>query len=88
MKRALVIVLDSVGSGGAREAAAYGNEGADTLGIYLSGKDLTCRTSRRRVLMRRWIAFLKTRLEPGIGLRQDAAATGRRICGIVPPSPG
>lgn len=32
MKRALVIVLDSVGCGGARDAAAYGDEGADTLG--------------------------------------------------------
>ncbi|MCW1926619.1 phosphopentomutase [Luteolibacter arcticus] len=32
MKRALVIVLDSVGCGGAKDAAAYGDEGADTLG--------------------------------------------------------
>lgn len=32
MKRALVIVLDSVGCGGAGDAAAYGDEGADTLG--------------------------------------------------------
>src|SRR5687767_2221277 len=32
MRRALVIVLDSVGCGGARDAAAYGDEGADTLG--------------------------------------------------------
>jgi phosphopentomutase len=32
VKRALVIVLDSVGCGGARDAAAYGDEGADTLG--------------------------------------------------------
>lgn len=30
-KRALVIVLDSVGCGGAPDAAAYGDEGADTL---------------------------------------------------------
>ena len=30
--RALVIVLDSVGCGGAADAAAYGDEGADTLG--------------------------------------------------------
>ena len=31
-RRALVIVLDSVGCGGAKDAAAYGDEGADTLG--------------------------------------------------------
>ena len=32
MGRALIIVLDSVGCGGAPDAAAYGDEGADTLG--------------------------------------------------------
>ncbi len=32
MKRALCIVLDSVGCGGAPDAAAYGDAGADTLG--------------------------------------------------------
>ncbi|MET0744570.1 MAG: phosphopentomutase, partial [Microvirga sp.] len=32
MPRALVIVLDSVGIGGAADAAAYGDAGADTLG--------------------------------------------------------
>jgi len=32
MRRALVIVLDSVGCGGAKDAAAYGDEGANTLG--------------------------------------------------------
>lgn len=32
MKRALCLVLDSVGCGGAADAAAYGDEGADTLG--------------------------------------------------------
>jgi phosphopentomutase len=32
MGRAIIIVLDSVGSGGAQDAAAYGDEGADTLG--------------------------------------------------------
>jgi phosphopentomutase len=34
-KRALIIVLDSVGVGGAPDAAAYGDEGADTLGHLL-----------------------------------------------------
>ncbi|MGD0642128.1 MAG: phosphopentomutase, partial [Roseiarcus sp.] len=32
MGRALIIVLDSVGCGGAADAHAYGDEGADTLG--------------------------------------------------------
>src|SRR5271166_741062 len=32
MPRAILIVLDSVGCGGAEDAAAYGDEGADTLG--------------------------------------------------------
>lgn len=32
MPRALLIVLDSVGAGGAPDAAAFGDEGADTLG--------------------------------------------------------
>jgi phosphopentomutase len=32
MKRALVMVLDSVGCGGAPDAAVYGDQGADTLG--------------------------------------------------------
>jgi phosphopentomutase len=32
MARAVIIVLDSVGCGGARDAADYGDEGADTLG--------------------------------------------------------
>ncbi len=32
MARAILIVLDSVGCGGAEDATAYGDEGADTLG--------------------------------------------------------
>ncbi len=36
-KRVIVIVLDSVGCGGAADAAAYGDEGADTLGHLFSG---------------------------------------------------
>ena len=37
MGRALIIVLDSVGCGGAADAAAYGDEGADTLGHLALG---------------------------------------------------
>lgn len=36
--RALLIVLDSVGCGGAADAAAYGDEGADTLGHLFEGE--------------------------------------------------
>ncbi|MBL9059447.1 MAG: phosphopentomutase, partial [Mangrovicoccus sp.] len=32
MSRAFLVVLDSVGCGGAPDAAAYGDAGADTLG--------------------------------------------------------
>jgi phosphopentomutase len=35
--RALLLVLDSVGCGGAPDAAAYGDEGADTLGHIFAG---------------------------------------------------
>jgi len=38
--RALVIVLDSVGCGGARDAAGYGDEGADTLGHLFERENL------------------------------------------------
>ncbi|QJE97797.1 phosphopentomutase [Luteolibacter luteus] len=40
MKRALLIVLDSVGCGGAKDAAAYGDEGANTLGHLFERHDL------------------------------------------------
>ena len=36
-KRGIVIVLDSVGCGGAPDAAVYGDEGADTLGHLFGG---------------------------------------------------
>lgn len=32
MSRAFILVLDSLGVGGARDAAAFGDEGSDTLG--------------------------------------------------------
>ncbi|HTR12866.1 MAG TPA: phosphopentomutase, partial [Roseiarcus sp.] len=37
MPRAILIVLDSVGCGGAEDAAAYGDQGADTLGHIAEG---------------------------------------------------
>lgn len=41
MKRALLIVLDSVGIGHAPDAAAFGDEGADTLGHVLASRPET-----------------------------------------------
>jgi phosphopentomutase len=41
MKRALVIVLDSVGCGGAHDAAEYGDQGADTLGHLICREGLS-----------------------------------------------
>jgi phosphopentomutase len=41
-KRALVIVLDSVGCGGAPDAGDYGDDGADTLGHLFSGVPWLC----------------------------------------------
>ncbi len=41
MSRALVLVLDSLGVGGARDAAAFGDEGADTLGHLAAARPLT-----------------------------------------------
>jgi phosphopentomutase len=40
VKRALVIVLDSVGCGGARDAADFGDTGADTLGHLFEREEL------------------------------------------------
>lgn len=40
MTRALLLILDSVGCGGAPDAAAYGDEGADTLGNLLDREGL------------------------------------------------
>ncbi|WP_425499871.1 phosphopentomutase [Luteolibacter marinus] len=47
VKRALVIVLDSVGCGGAHDAAAYGDEGADTLGHLIARAGLKLPNLRR-----------------------------------------
>ena len=37
MKRAFLVVMDSVGIGGAPDAARFGDEGADTLGRIAAG---------------------------------------------------
>jgi phosphopentomutase len=49
--RALVIVLDSVGCGGAKDAATYGDEGADTLGHLFERERLALPNLARLGLM-------------------------------------
>src|SRR5271170_7180944 len=83
MARAILIVLDSVGCGGAEDAKAYGDEGADTLGhiaqACASGKG--DRDGLRRGPLR------LPRLE-ALGLGQAMkASTGRAPPGFALPEP-
>jgi phosphopentomutase len=83
MTRAILIVLDSVGCGGAEDAKAYGDEGADTLGhiaeACASGKG--DRDGLRRGPLR------LPRLEAlGLGHAMEAS-TGRAPPGFALPEP-
>lgn len=76
MARALLIVLDSVGIGGAPDAAAYGDAGADTLGHIAQA----CAEGRGdRDGMRRGPLHLPNLARLGLGLAAEGAA------GRVPP---
>jgi len=78
MARAIVIVLDSVGCGGAADAAAYGDEGADTLGHIAQA----CANGRGdREGLRRGPLALPNLDRLGLG-RAMAASTGRRPPGL------
>src|SRR3954452_17892184 len=85
MPRALVLVLDSVGIGGAPDAAHYGDEGADTIGhiadaCAAGSADSTARAGPLRVpnLVRLGLGkaceLATRRLPPGLGGPPDAAA--------------
>ena len=79
MTRAILIVLDSVGCGGAEDAASYGDEGADTLGHIAEAcaKGLGDREGLRRGPLR------LPRLE-SLGLGQAMkASTGRAPPGFA-----
>ncbi len=78
MGRALLIVLDSVGCGGAEDAATYGDEGADTLGHIAEAcaKGLGDREGLRRGLL-----ALPNLDRLGLG-RAMAASTGRKPPGL------
>jgi phosphopentomutase len=78
MARAIVIVLDSVGCGGAEDAAAYGDDGADTLGHIAEG----CAAGRGdRKGLRCGPLALPHLDRLGLG-RAMAASTGRKPPGL------
>ena len=83
MTRAILIVLDSVGCGGAEDAKTYGDEGADTLGHIAEA----CADGRGdRDGLRRG-ALRLPRLE-ALGLGQAMkASTGRAPPGLALPEP-
>jgi phosphopentomutase len=77
--RALLIVLDSVGIGGAEDAAAYGDEGADTLGHIAQA----CAAGQGdRAGLRAGPLFLPHLAALGIGLACEAS-TGRLPPGLA-----
>lgn len=73
MPRALLIVLDSVGIGGAADAAAYGDAGADTVGHIA---EVCARGAGDRVGLRDGPLRLPNLVALGLGLACEAS-TGR-----------
>ena len=51
-KRIFLIVMDSFGAGHAKDGAAYGDDGADTMG-HIAEKHDICRSCKRRGCLRR-----------------------------------
>jgi phosphopentomutase len=83
MARALLIVLDSVGVGGAPDAAAYGDEGADTLGHIATA----CAAGRGdRAGLRSGALRVPNLAVLGLGLAAEAS-TGRMPPGLDPGGP-
>jgi phosphopentomutase len=84
MTRAILIVLDSVGCGGAEDAAAYGDEGADTLGHIAEA----CAAGRGdREGLRRGPLRLPRLAALGLG-HAMRASTGRAPPGLPLDPPG
>src|ERR1700721_4283059 len=84
MTRAILIVLDSVGCGGAEDARAYGDEGADTLGHIAEA----CADGRGdRGGLRRGPLKLPRLEALGLGHAMKAS-TGRAPPGFALPEPG
>ncbi len=83
MARGLIIVLDSVGCGGARDAADYGDEGADTLGHIAEA----CAAGRgNREGLRQGPLHLPNLDQLGLGLAMHAS-TGRKPPGFACKAP-
>jgi phosphopentomutase len=83
MPRALLIVLDSVGIGGAEDAADYGDAGADTLGHIAEG----CAEGRGdRGGLRSGPLRLPNLASLGLGLACEAS-TGRMPANLAPAGP-
>ena len=80
MPRALLIVLDSVGIGGAEDAAAYGDAGADTIGHIAEA----CAAGRGdRAGLRQGPLDLPNMAALGLGLACEAS-TGRMPPNLAP----
>jgi phosphopentomutase len=80
MPRAILIVLDSVGIGGAEDAAAYGDVGADTLGHIA---EACARGEGDRAGLRQGPLSLPNLATLGIGLACEAS-TGRMPPNLAP----
>src|SRR3954449_7653760 len=81
MPRALLIVLDSVGIGGAEDAHLYGDVGADTLGHIA---EACARGAGDRAGLRRGPLRLPNLAALGLGLAGQAS-TGRQPRNLAPP---
>jgi phosphopentomutase len=83
MGRGIIIVLDSVGCGGARDAAEYGDEGADTLGHIAEA----CAAGKGdREGLRQGPLALPNLDRLGLGLAMHAS-TGRKPTGFACRAP-
>jgi phosphopentomutase len=80
MARALVIVLDSVGIGGAEDAASYGDEGADTVGHIA---EACARGAGDRAGLRQGALTLPNLAALGLGIACEAS-TGRMPPNLAP----
>jgi phosphopentomutase len=80
MPRALLVVLDSVGIGGAEDAAAYGDEGADTVGHIA---EACARGEGDRIDLREGPLHLPNLVALGLGLACEAS-TGRMPPNLEP----
>ena len=83
MGRGLIVVLDSVGCGGAEDAGVYGDEGADTLGHIA---ERCMQGAGDRLGLRAGPLKLPNLDALGLGLAMHAS-TGRRPPGFTFPAP-